>query len=170
MAIGRRRRSHKPSWGKRELAALGQHPHTPTDELRNRVKVLAYNRTPLNMICRLLWLEPETLLYHYHRELDLAETELMAIAASNVIRLANQTADPGVALRANELILKSRSPYWREPRSIDPPQEQQAKRVTQMSLEQVEKELKRLEGRSDDVSDRATAESAANPAGAKEPE
>ena len=170
MAIGRRRRSHKPPYGKRELAALGQHPHTPTDELRNQVKVLAYNRTPLNMICRLLWLEPETLLYHYHRELDLAETELMSVAAANVIRLANQTADPGVALRANELILKSRSPYWREPRSIDPPQEQQAKRVTQMSLEQVEKELRRLDHKRDDLPDGAAAERTPDPAGAPKPE
>ena len=170
MAIGRRRRSHDPKIGKRALAALGQRPHKPTDELRAQIRVLAFNRVPLAQMCRIVVLEPETLLYHYHRELDLAEAEVLAIAASNVFKLANQIADPGVALRANELLLKSRSPYWREPRSIDPPQEQQAKRVNQMSLEQVERELKRLEGRPDDLSDRTAAESAADPAGAKEPE
>ncbi len=165
MAVGRRK---KQGMSGRQLAALGYLPHKPTESTRAQVRVLVINHTPFSMICRIMVLEPEVLRYHYWRELDLAEEELKAMAAANMLALANQRADLGVAMRANELILKSRSAVWREPKQAPPEDVAKPTRVRNMTLEQVESELARI-GSETDVPPGAAATGEKHPVGEGEP-
>jgi predicted metal-dependent hydrolase len=141
----------------RELVALGCPPFTPTEEQREQVRVLAFNGVEHDRIAAILEIRPIELTYHFRRELDLSEDVILAIAAQAVRDLARQRADLGVALRANELMLKTRSARWREPKI-----EAAANvRPEEMDLVQVEAAIARLERRRRDAAGAAEAEAAA---------
>ncbi|UZF92687.1 hypothetical protein [Bosea sp. NBC_00550] len=125
--------------------ALGPNQHEPTETTRSVVRAHAYNRVPKEIIARILRIGVEALEYHYKEELELTEYQFLALAARNILALANQTDDLGVALRANEMLLRTRSAHWREPKSIEAPTGQlPSTKVEHMTLEQVEAELARI--------------------------
>jgi hypothetical protein len=118
------------------LVALGHETWTPSDEQRARVRTLAYNRVPHERIARFLHCTVEELRFHFQHELELGEDEILALAAANIFRLANQQEDLGVALRANQMLLQTRHAGWREPK---PTAEDSAqKRISQMTTEELE--------------------------------
>lgn len=125
----------------RELAALGHAPFTPSDEMRQMVKILVVNDTPHERIATILEISLIELQYHFAKELELAKDELLAISAARMIELARQKLDLGVAFRANELILKTRSKAWRIPaeEAVD------GKPIESMSLTEVDQAIERLE-------------------------
>lgn len=131
---------------RRELAALGHPDHIPTDALRMQVRMYAFNKIEHGTIARVLDIPVGVLEYFYWRELSLTEVEVIARATQNVLELASQRTDLGVALKANEGILRSRSPHWREPRAADPApaEDLQNVRVERLTLAQVERALARL--------------------------
>jgi hypothetical protein len=131
---------------KRELAALGHPDHIPTDELRMQVRMYAFNKIEHGTIARVLDIPVGVLEYFYWRELSLTEVEVIARATQNVLELASQRTDLGVALKANEQLLRTRSPHWREPRAAEPPptDDLQNLRVERLTLAQVERALARL--------------------------
>lgn len=131
---------------RRELAALGHERHHPTPTTRAKVRILAFNKNTHETIAAYLSIDVTVLRYWYADELNLSEMEVLAIAAENVIALANQKNDLGVALRANEMMLRARSAAWREPKAADPPAPPvEDIPVQSLTLDQVEKELARLE-------------------------
>lgn len=134
---------------RRQLVALGHEPFTPTDLQREMVRTMAFNRVPHERIARIMRLALEELLFHFQRELELGEEEILAQAAANLIRLANQDKDLKVALHANETILRARLAVWREPKAVEPQQTSETKRISDMSLEEVEAELARLKDEED---------------------
>jgi hypothetical protein len=156
----------------RELDALGLNQHEPTPYSRNRVRMHAFNRVAHEIIARILRIPVAALRYHYWEELELTEHEILALAAQNVLALANQTKDLNTALRANETLLRTRSPHWREPRPLDPaPAELPAARLEHMTLEQVEAELARIGiGTVAGTDQPAAAARPADPAGQGKPE
>jgi hypothetical protein len=140
----------------RELAALGCPPFAPTDEQRFQVRVLAFNGVPHERIAEIMELRPIELVYHFRRELDLSEDVFLAQATAAIVELATQRNDLGIAFKANELMLRTRSSRWREPKeAVD-----SAPRLEDMSLTQVEAEIAKLEQRR-----RAAAEPAEPQAG-----
>ena len=128
---------------RRMLVALGHDGFRPTDDQRQYVRVLALNRVPHERIARLLGITMIELQFSFSDELDLAEDEILAVAAANVLELAAQRTDLGVAYRANEMILKTRLAVWREPKQAE--EQAGTKRISDMSLEEVEREIDRLE-------------------------
>jgi hypothetical protein len=130
---------------RRELAALGYNPHTPSDRTRRTVQLMAFNKYPHEMIARYLGIEQTVLRYWYMHELDMTEAEVVAHATENIFRLADQREDDGIALRANELILRTRSPHWREPKASEPEKPVEDLPVETLTLDQVEKELARID-------------------------
>jgi hypothetical protein len=139
------RRRKRTTTIRRELAALGHPPHEPTDALRAQVRILTFNKVSAEAIALVLNIDLGVLRYWYSRELALSETEILAQAAANVLSLASQRTDLGVALRANELLLKTRSATWREPRPAEPERAMDAVPAGTLSLKQVEAELARLD-------------------------
>jgi len=138
----------------RELAALGCPPFAPTDEQRFQVRVLAFNGVPHERIAEILELRPIELTYHFRRELDLSEDVFLAQATAAIVELASQRNDLGIAFKANELMLRTRSPRWREPKvDVD-----SSPRLEDMSLTQVEAEIAKLEQRRRAAAEPADAE------------
>ena len=130
---------------RRELDALVGDVHEPTAALRTKVRLFAFNQTPVHTIARILDIPVMVLRYHYWRELEMTEHEVLAMCAGNLFALANQTQDLGVSLRANLSILSARSAVWREPKAVDPEGTTPALRADRLTLEQVEAELARLD-------------------------
>ncbi len=126
---------------RRELAALGHDPFDPSDEQRRLCRVLALNDTPHERIAHILEITLVQLQYFFARELDLSKDAILAIAAQNMLDLSNQRLDLGVALRANELVLKTRSKSWRIPTD----EAEQGKPVERMNLAEVDDAIARLE-------------------------
>jgi hypothetical protein len=125
---------------RRELAALGHPPYEPTEAMRNRVRVLAFNKTPVEIIAKIVDLDRLILVYYYHRELELTDHQIAAEAASNIMELASQRVDLGVALRANEALMQRASPSW-----VTPPKPHgDLLAVGSMSLEDTDREIARL--------------------------
>ena len=99
------------------LVALGKEPLNPTDEQRHMVRIFRLNgmeipthrAAPGHQRGR-----AEVLL------LERAGTQsteaFLAQSAASMVELAQQRNDLGVALRANEAILKTRLKIWREPK------------------------------------------------------
>ena len=129
---------------KQELAALGYEDHIPTDEYRNRVRMYVINKVEHEVIARVLDIPVGVLRYFYWRELSNTDVEAQARMAQNILELATQRNDLGVALRASEFFLKAHSSTWREPRPVDPDRQGEVLRVGRLSLEQVEQALARL--------------------------
>jgi hypothetical protein len=127
---------------RRMLVALGHEPFTPSDEMREMVRLFALNGLPHERIAAHFNLDLVELRWHFHRELELSTDEILAEAARNVLELASQRVDLGVALRANERLLTTRLSSWREPKEEA---SQLHKKVDNMTLEEVEAEIERLE-------------------------
>jgi hypothetical protein len=141
----------------RELVALDCPPFEPTEDQREMVRVLAFNGVEHDRIAAVLEIRPIELAYHFRRELDLSEDIILAIATQAVRELAKQRTDLGVAFRANELMLRTRSPRWREPKV----EAAVNVRPEDMDLAQVEAAIARLERRLADAAGPAEAEAAA---------
>jgi AcrR family transcriptional regulator len=129
---------------RRTLVALGGRVFTPTDDQRRMVVAMQLNGSALEAMAAALKITTMELRYHFQRELDLGVDVVMAQAAQNIISLANQTEDKGVALRANQAILAPRAKPWREP-----PVEAQvsAGNLDDLTLAEVEAQIERLERR-----------------------
>jgi cell pole-organizing protein PopZ len=122
-----------------------QPPYRPaTDGERALVAVLVFNDTPDERIAAILRRTLDDLQYTFARELNFAKDEILAKAAACIIEAAGQKEELGIALRANELILKTHSKAWREPRSEPEPQQ---KRISDMTLADVEAEIARIQRR-----------------------
>jgi hypothetical protein len=128
------------------LAALGREPFEPTDDMRQMVSILIFNGTPEARIAEGLGLNLFELRYFFADELSYSKDRILGKAAATMIELAAQRIDLGVAFRAAALMLQSRLPSWREPKPEDarPPPEA---RIDTLNLQEVERELARLEGR-----------------------
>jgi hypothetical protein len=123
----------------RNLAALGYQPFTPTEEQRELCRVLAFNGVAHDRIAEILEMALIELVWHFRRELDLSEDFVLAKATAAMFDLANQRNDLGVAFRANELMLRTRSPRWREPKVVEATDS--VRRIEDMDLGQVEAEI-----------------------------
>ena len=133
---------------RRELAALGHAPHYASPELRAKVRLLAFNKLAPERIAEYLGIDVVVLKYWYHKELDFTDMEVLAQAAANVMELATQRKDLGVAMRANELMLRTRSAAWREPKAPEPGTQAETvelEQVDRLTLAEVERELAKLE-------------------------
>lgn len=134
----RKRRAH------RLLVASGAgRPFEPSDEQRWLVSVLAFNGTPEPRIASGLGLTLPELQYYFRDELGYAGDRILAHCAADMIKLARQKEDLGVSLRANELMLRTRLPNWREPKQTEA-QAPALERVESLSLREVEAELAKL--------------------------
>lgn len=142
---------------RRELAALGEDPFEPSEEQRSLVRTLALNDTPVERIAYILELSQVQVTYWFARELDLAKDAFITIATDRVIALIKQERDPGVALRASELLLKTRSRSWRVPSD----EAQEGKPVERMTLTEVDDAIARLERQRRDAAAAAHEEEAA---------
>lgn len=145
------------------VANTGQ-PFRATDEQRAWVRALRFNNVPHERIAAVLNLDLRSLRYHFHRELELAEDEINAQAAINIMTLASMVdTQPAVALRANELIIKPRVAAWREPKAADAVAGQ--KRIDQMTLAEVQEAIARERERLAQTA----GEAGADPQGEAEP-
>lgn len=141
---------------RRQLAALGCPPFTPTDDQRELVRVLAFNRVEPERIAEILEMQELELLYWFRRELDLAEDFVLAKATAAMWELANQRNDLSIAFKANELMLKARSPHWREPKAVEAGDA--GKPVERMNLIEVDRAIAELERRRRDAASPPDAE------------
>lgn len=133
---------------RRELAALGHEPFTPTKEQRQMVQVYNWNGVPHERIAMLMGISLEELVYHFAAELELGDDQLLGFAASRIFYLAGQNADMGVALRASQHIAQAKSRRWRIPKEApDDGSSSGQKRIGSMSLDEVEDELAEMEQR-----------------------
>lgn len=146
---------------RRQLVALGGRLFEPTDAQREMVIILKLNGTPIERIAMALGISRVEVEYHFARELDLGEDAVLYQAAKNVIELANQRLDLGVALRANQAILQPRTKSWRDPK-IDPGQS--VGDINELTLQEVEAAIARLER------ERRAASTAADQAEAADPD
>lgn len=143
---------------RRQLVALGCPPYTPTEEQRELVRVLAFNGCDHERIAAILEVRLIELQYHFRRELELSEDYILAVSAQAVRELAAQRNDLGVALRANQLMLQSRSRRWRIPtEEVD-----ERKPVEAMSLIEVDRAIAELERRQRDHAEAADAQAPAD--------
>jgi hypothetical protein len=129
---------------RRQLAALGCPPFEPTDEQRELVRVLAFNGVAHERIAEILEIRMLELVYFFRRELSLAEDYVLAHATKAIFDLARQRNDLGVAYKANELMLRTRSPKWREPKAVEA---EEGKPVERMNLIEVDRAIAELERR-----------------------
>jgi len=142
---------------RRQLIALGHAPFEPTEDMRQLCRILVLNDTPHDRIATILEISLVQLQYFFAKELDLAKDAIVAVATQRMLDLANQTNDPGVAFRANELVLKTRSKSWRIPSD----EAEQGKPVERMSLTEVDEAIARLERQRRDAAAAADAEAPA---------
>jgi hypothetical protein len=142
---------------RRELIALGFPPHTPTDATRATVRIHAFNRMPEQTIADIIGVDLTVLRYWYGRELGFSEAEILATAAANMLELAAQRIDLGVAFRANETLLRTRLPAWREPKPVEAGETGEVKPAVNLTLKEVERELAKLKGPGDRPPDAAAA-------------
>jgi hypothetical protein len=115
-----------------------------SDAERRLVSVLVFNDTPDERIAVILRRTLEDLRHTFARELNFAKDEIMARATTSILDAAAQRDELGVSLRANELILKTHSKAWREPKAEPEPQQ---KRISEMTLADVEAEIARIQRR-----------------------
>lgn len=128
---------------KRELMALGAPLYTPTEEQRRQVRMYLFNAVSEKRIAEILDISLDELRYHFRKELNIGTDELMAWSASNIVALAGQREDLGVALKANTLMLQSRKKVWRIPTSeVD--EDTLKKPVDRLSLAETEAEIARI--------------------------
>jgi hypothetical protein len=127
---------------KRQQIALGLGAYQPTEPHREMVVILKLNGTPHQRIAMALKISLAELEYWYPDELELGEDAVLFAAAKRVLALSAQNVDLGVSLRASQAILQPRLKTWREPK-LDPATS--AGDIDELTLEQVEREIARLE-------------------------
>jgi len=135
---------------RRELAVLqpDREPFKPTDEQREQVKIYKWNGLGEERIAALLGLTLDELRYHFAAEMEYSEDQLLGFAASRIFYLAGQNQDLGVALRASQHIAMAKSRRWRIPKEgPEDPGAGDHKRLSSMSLDDVEQELADMERR-----------------------
>jgi hypothetical protein len=111
--------------------------------MRKRVLMYVFNGVPPERIAAILGITPRQLRQHFAYELDNGEEDLLAWCASNVVQLAAQQENPTVALQANSQMLQARKRNWRVPKG-EPPPERPDKRISRMTLAEVEAEIEAL--------------------------
>lgn len=144
---------------RRQLAALGCPPFEPTEDQKELVRVLAFNGVEHERIAKILEMREIELLYYFRRELDLAEDYVLAKATKAIFELAAQRNDLGVAYRSNELLLRTRSAKWREPKAVEP---EEGRPVERMTLIEVDRAIAELERRRRSTAAAADAEAPAS--------
>jgi hypothetical protein len=92
---------------------FGQPPHVPTNEQRERVKMLASFGNRHVEIALLLDISEDTLTRHYDRELKTGALEANTKVAQSMFRRATAETDDNLAQRAGEYWL-SRRAGWKE--------------------------------------------------------
>jgi len=142
---------------RRQLVALGCPAAEPTQDMRETVRIMAFNRVPLERIAVAMEMREIEVAYWFSRELDLAEDYYVTLATKAMLELAAQRADLGVAFRANEMMLRTRSKPWRVPAD----EADQGKPVEMMSLIEVDTAIAALERRRRDSAAAADAEAPA---------
>ena len=123
---------------KRHMVALGRRPFEPTEEQRLRVRLWVFNGVSEEEIAAGIGVDLVELRYWFAKELRYSTTQIMEVVAKNILELASQRSDLGVALKANELVARTRSRAWREPREEGPTAETGAlERVPTSELERI---------------------------------
>lgn len=126
------------------LVQMGYPKWTPTENDRKRVSVFAFNRVPHERIAELIGCSAVELQHHFWRELSTTEEEALGRAAANVLDISTQPTELG--LKAAQMVLQSRSKYWRVPKEVDHDHREAAnKPAVQMTLAQIDAELEALE-------------------------
>jgi AcrR family transcriptional regulator len=129
---------------RRNLIALGEQPFEPTDEQRATVRIMAFNERPLEDIAAQLDISVTALTWYFRNELRLSKDQVANMATRNLLALANQTEDLGIAYKVNELIARTRIPAWREPKET-PAATNELAEVDHLTLTEVEARLARIE-------------------------
>jgi hypothetical protein len=124
------------------LTVITGESYTPNAADREQVVMLKLNDVSHDRIATSIGVSRLTLEYFYAQELDMGVDAILAHCSKRMLFLANQNADLGVALRANESFLKPRVKSWREPHvdvltGIGD--------ISDRTLEQVEADIERLE-------------------------
>ena len=122
---------------KRHMVALGRRAFEPTEEQRLRVRLWAFNGVPEEEIASGIGVELLELRYWFAKELRYSTTQIMEVVAKNILELASQREDLGVALRANELVARTRSRAWREPKGEEAPLSTNLESVSTEELERI---------------------------------
>jgi hypothetical protein len=141
-------------YARRVLAALGKQARAPTEAEREIVKLLSFNGTPEPRIAAGLGLSVLELRYWYADILGYEADRILGRAAATVIELAAQRTDLGVALKAADMMLRSRLPAWREPKAEEA-KAPALERIESLTLFEVERELARLEDRTAEAGEEA---------------
>ena len=93
----------------------GRDPHEPSDDTRRIVVLGMLNGLSLDRTAAILGLTRAALERHYRDEIDDGADLALIEASDNMLWLAGQRADLGVALSANQALLAPRVRSWREP-------------------------------------------------------
>lgn len=126
---------------RRMLTALGYSAFEPTEEQRRKVRILSFNNTPVERIAVIMEMPLPILTYYFAKDLDLATDAIVTHLTEKMLELATQRDDKGIAFKAGELVLKTRSKAWRVPADVV----DQGKPVEQMSLVEVDDAIARVE-------------------------
>ena len=89
--------------------------YEPTDDTRRLVILAMLNGLSLNRTAAILGITRAALERYYTTEIDDGADLALIEASNNMLFLAGQRADLGVALRANQALLAPRIRSWREP-------------------------------------------------------
>lgn len=132
--------------GKQALEAVTKARWKPSETHRELVRVHVLNGIPEHRIAASFGVSVDELRYHFSKELNFSREEVLAMAAHNMIRLANRDDDPATAFRANALLLQSRLKTWRVPTgdAPDATEQEALKAVGKMSLEEMDAEIGRI--------------------------
>jgi hypothetical protein len=131
---------------RRMLTVIHGKRFIPSDQQREMVAILVFNETPIERIAAQVGCSMDELRYLFDRELNLSKDQLLAVFTRNIFDLANQRQDLGVALKASELLVKSRVKAFREPRDepLPPPV---LERIDTLNEDEVDREIQRVLGR-----------------------
>ena len=117
----------------------------PSPDQREMVTLLVFGESPPERIAEHIGCSMDELRYHFHRELNLSKEQLLACFTKNVFQLANQRDDLGVAMRANEFILRP-TKVFRVPKDEPAPPIAPVERIESLTEAEVDREISRLRG------------------------
>ena len=120
----------------------GSAPHTPSAETRRIVVLAMLNGLSLDRTAAILGLSRAALERHYRLEIDDGADRALIEASNNMLWLASQKHDLGVALRANQALLAPRVKTWREP-AAEPATS--TCNIDDMNLDEINDQIERLE-------------------------
>ena len=130
---------------RRDLTVVPSTPYTPSDEQRKQVRAFVFNGLSEERIAALLGITVDELEYHFPAELEFTEDVWLGFAAERMMFLASQNENLGVAYRATNQLLETRSKRWRVPKEDNPNDGRRA--INKMALSDVEQELARMDKR-----------------------